>query len=191
MKMINKFRKYFNILSKEQETIIYNQYLTILNVCIDIRDEKNANQIKFENNYNCTCPKCKSTNVINKIITNIKSIKHSNTLHPRFAFQKPITTYYTTNYSENEEINHCNDCGNEWCKGKNFRFTVDNVFKEKFGFILLTPFSSTRIEYFNDFYAETIYYMVHERFGRVFSDVLKDKYSLKNLREQYKSIYDN
>ena len=62
--------------------------------------------------YNSTCPLCKSKEVVNKINRTQGQIKGTSTLHGSYS-----AYYGSGNIDGNldtNEVKHCNECGNEW-----------------------------------------------------------------------------
>lgn len=170
MNMFNWFKKK-KVYTGDQLAIIANEVKLIQSILkvgeIDNDAHIETQRKNFEIRQN-TCSNCRSVNVINKYVTEIKY----STTYPRFTFQSP--TKYS--YSVNNYIKHCVNCGNEWDKRNWYvRYTYKDTRSYYQRFCDIDRFTMNELPKYKEFHAESMH--------RVFSDI-----PMKFFTNHFKSV---
>jgi hypothetical protein len=186
-------RKVLNIPNKKQRNIINDDIQLIWNKCDEISQTENRELKEAKEFHDKICPNCRSRkNIVNKI-SYIQSTTKTVT-----TFKFGFGTVETINNSNTSEVNHCNECGNEWIK-----FKIKTVLSEKILNVILNYLSQTltnpqererewkmeAISIFNDCHAESIY-RLRVKQKDYLREETNDCLTLNKLRKHYKSIYD-
>jgi len=186
-------RKILNIITKKEKNIIDNDIEKILSGCDNIAsvewDEQRENQVAHDGQ----CPKCRSKDVVNKIADIHGKGKVGGDFKLGFG---SINGGFNI---DTHEVNHCNDCGNQWKKFKVKIITKTDVVRvalNYLGDIYEDPeknknfdWKHEAIQVFNGCYAESIKSLIkkHEYFLR---STTINVLTTKKLRKTYKSIFD-
>lgn len=186
-------RKILNSSNKNQRNIINDDIKNIWDKCNKISDIENREQKEAKEFHDNICPNCKSRkNIVNKIAYIQSTTKTTTTV--KFGFG----TIETVNNSNTTEVNHCNECGNEWIK-----FKVKIVLSEKILNVILNYLSQIltnpkererewkmeAISIFDGCHAESIYKLRIKQKDYLHEET-NDCLTLNKLRKHYKSIYD-
>jgi hypothetical protein len=185
--------KVLNIPNKKQKNKINNDIQLIWNKCNKISQTENREQKEAKQFHDNTCPNCKSKkNIVNKISyiqTTTKTVA---------AIKFGFGTIETVNNFNTTEVNHCNECGNEWIKFKVKIATSDKILNVIFNYlsqILKNPqereheWKMEAISIFNNCYAESIYNLRIKQKNYLYEKT-NDCLTLNRLRKYYKSVYD-
>ena len=156
------FFNVFGIKSKKQKKIIKNDIVRILDRCDKISNEKYVEQKEAKESHDGICPKCrhKKEHIVTKIISyNVENKISADVRLFNLKLKNDINgSFY--------EINHCNNCGNEWIKYKTKyvdKTRILNVALRYLSEILENPdqnipsFKIETIKVFDDCTVESIY----------------------------------
>lgn len=186
-------RKLFNIPDKEQSIIIKNQINEVFDKCNQLADVENSDQIEYKKFHDHICPNCKNRNektIVNKIILGNGNAKINGSFIWGFG---NINGSYINEFIE---INHCNECGNEWFKYKTKNIDSNRILRVLLKYlaqIIKDPKENNddwkleAIQIFSNCYAETIFKLKNMV---VLPDEFIDVLTIKTLRKHYKSIFD-
>lgn len=185
-KQIKKHKKKFNKLSEEQKNIIKKEFDEILKLADKKADEKNDNIRNLEIQNNSICPLCKNK-VKGTIVNKISLVKGEGNVSGSFYWG--TGSIYGKSSTDTYEINHCNNCGNEWKKfNSNYVFSTDILRDFAYKIYLECKYTFGNDEYnlLKNYYAETI----DELFNKHASLYYREKVKLSDLRNKFKSIFD-
>lgn len=172
--MINWFKKkkVEQKLTDEQLSIIAEEVKSIRKIIkveekiVDEYIQKQKNDFELKQR---TCDICKSTNVVNK---HINEVKYSTT-YPKFVFQQPTRHSYTVS----KYIKHCSDCGNEWEKKEWYdRYTFKDIRTYYEKFCMLDRYTTNELPKY--FHAESMYkaFIVYKAYGEIPLEFFKNNF---------------
>jgi len=186
-------RKYFNIQNKNERNVIKHEIGLIWNSCQKIADVENKELKEAKVIHDGNCPNCRSKkNIVNKIAFIESTTKTITKLNFGVGSVEIINNINTS------EVNHCNECGNEWVKFKVKNVLAENVLMVILNYlsqVLTNPEERNRswkmeaVEIFKDCYAESIY-KLRNKYETKLPEKTYDKLNLTRLRKNYKSIFD-
>jgi len=186
-------RQLLNIPSKKQKLILNTDIKTILDRCDKIAKQESNEQLEAKQFHDSICPNCKErTNIVNKI----GYVQSTNkfTSNVKFGFGS-ISHTVELNACE---VNHCNNCGNEWLKFKTKNITKNEIIRVVFNYLAQIIENSYEknclwkmeaIQVFDDCCAEAIFKLKKDNDDYLY-DSTNLKITMKCLRKYYKSIYD-
>jgi len=103
-------RKFLNLPNRDQSKILSDGREQMISIASEIRREKNDNERKREVEKNSNCPNCKGKKIVNKI----SRVEGSGYVSGSFIYGSG--SIYGSSKTDTNEVNHCNDCGNQWKK---------------------------------------------------------------------------
>lgn len=187
------WRKIFYYLSAEQKVILLADVKRITEGCSDIASTEWKELKENQKTHDGRCPKCKKSDVVNKIRHVQGTGKINSDLKLGFGSVKGSITIDST------EVNYCNHCGNEWKKFKTkFISTTDiiRVALNYLGSIHADPEKNKRkywkhdaIKVFDNCHAEAIHMLLKKHDGYM-HDITKKTLTSKCLRKHYNSVFD-
>lgn len=186
-------RKLLNIITKKDKNIINDDIEKILSYCDNIASvewrEQKENQIAHDGQ----CPNCRGKDVVDKIT----DVNGKGRLNGDFRLG-----FGSVNGSLNistSEVNHCNNCGNQWKKFQTKVITKTDIVRvalNYLGDIVNDPeknknfdWKHDAIKVFENSYAETIKTLIIKHKDYLRSTTL-NVLTTKKLRKIYKSIFD-
>lgn len=105
-------RKYFNHPNASQKKMISDGADMLISLANERSAELNRQKSASVKNHNSICPMCKKSSIVNKIA----QVQGSGSVSGSFGpFGGGL---YGSSSIDTNEVNHCNDCGNQWKKEK-------------------------------------------------------------------------
>jgi hypothetical protein len=186
-------RKILNIKTKKDNDIIKKDIEKILSGCDVIANVEYKEQKENQYAHDGQCPMCRNkTNIVNKI----KDVNGKINIDGDFKFGfGSINGGLDIN---TDEVNHCNNCGNEWKKFKTKYVTETDIIRVALNYladIYDNPektknhyWKHDTIKVFDNCYAESIKILIKKHYHFLHDTI--NILTLKKLRENFKSIFD-
>jgi hypothetical protein len=183
LKILNIYNKKIKLLLDEEEKIIMDKCQKLAN--IEYQDQQENKTI-----HDGICPKCKSKeNIVNKVCHVYGKGSVNGNI---FIGISGIVTIDT------DEVNHCNNCGNEWKKYKTKAISQTDILRVAFNYLAQIykdpeerrhSWKLEAILVFKDISAEAIY-RLRVKQKKVLHSNTKLQLTFYRLKKNYKSIYD-
>ena len=184
---MKKIRKYFNCPSKIEAKLLSEGCDKIKEMAKEYANKHNNDQYKYKNERDGICPRCKNTEIVNKI----SRVEGSEYVSGSFIFGSG--GIYGSSKTDTNEVNHCNKCGNQWKKyDTNYKWDDDiiadwinnlnYVFEGKY------DFGDKTVVLLKDIPAESIWKEANRIETKLYYST-KDNISLSFLRTKFKTIY--
>ena len=117
-------RKFFNLPNKHQKNLINVGFEQLDNLAESKKVKHNKNENQYESDHNGICPLCRNKKIVNKI----SRVQGSGEVSGYMSFGSG--SIYGSSSIDTSEVNHCNDCGNEWKKYKYNWYSKDDILRE-------------------------------------------------------------
>lgn len=190
--MVN-WRKLFYYISAEQKLVLLADIKTITEGCNDIANTEWKELKENQKTHDSRCPKCKKSDVIDKIRHVQGAGKINSDFKLGFGSVKGSVAIDTT------EVNYCKKCGNEWKKFKTKYISTTDIIRvalNYLGSIHADPEKNIKkywkhdvIKVFNNCHAEAIHMLIKKHNGYM-HNITKRTLTSKTLRKYYNSVFD-
>ena len=187
-------RKILNLPTKEQKLVLNKDIKKIMEGCDSIASVEWKEQKENQKSHDGQCPNCR---VQKDIVEKIRQVKGKGNVGGDFKLG-----FGSINGSldiDTHEVNHCNNCGNQWKKFETKYITNTDIIKvalNYLGDIYHDPernktysWKHDAIKVFEDCHAEAIKLLVN-KYDYKLHGTSKKVLKLKKLRIEYKSIFD-
>lgn len=183
---MKSIRKYFNWPNVLESAIIEADCVKMREMAkeLSIKHSKDQNAKKL--NLDNTCPKCKATDVVNKIA----NVEGSGYVSGSFSLGSGYVS--GSSYIDSSEVNHCSKCGNQWKKYKIDWEGKDDIMAGWLDSIMWFFEDGLRLSVFDnlkEFHAESIWKIRNEVFDECLMST-QSNLDLSTLRTKFKSVYD-
>jgi hypothetical protein len=181
-------RKYFNKPNANQKAIIAKQLDEIFQMAEKDKDSHNHKEYNSQHISDSTCPRCKGTQVVDRIAQVIGKGSVSG------SFSLGYGSVYGSSKIDTNEINHCSICGHEWKKYKNNYKWASDIITDylnnlKSHFEGKYDFYEHIYNKLKPYYAETIYKLLLEKGGDCYFTTQREL-TLELLRNKFDSVFD-
>lgn len=186
-------RKLLYFPTPEQRENLLTDVKRIVEGCSSIASTEWKELKENQRTHDSRCPKCKKSNIIDKI----RHVQGTGKIGGEFKLG-----YGSINGSldiDTTEVNHCNDCGNEWKKFKTKYISTTDIIRvalNYLGDIHSNPEKNKKkywkhdaIKVFDDCYAEAIQVLLTKH-KRYMHKSTKKILTIKKLRKEYNSVFD-
>jgi hypothetical protein len=185
---MSRFRKFFNILSKEQQKLIDDGCSVLKALATKKASSCIEHDREREKINNSTCPLCNSNKIVNKI-SNVEG--KGNVSGSLYCGSGSI---YGSSKINTSEVNHCSTCGNQWKKYSRKYISSDDILAGWFNDINavyegIYSYGDKTVELLKDIPAESLLV----EFENVENDCYystQNNITLKFLKTKFKSVWD-
>lgn len=163
----------------------------IMKKCYEVMKLENIEQREAEESHNFICPKCKARK--DNIVDKFRFVESKGGVEGKVNFGHGELKYNFIICTS--EVNHCNKCGNEWCKYKTKDISKEEILKVALKYLaeVINDYENQRdydwklntLKVFNGSYCETLRKLFKEH-GKYVQKIP----SRKSLNKYYKSLYD-
>lgn len=195
-KMIHKIKMKFNKSYREEYNSLMVKRKNIINIEIKALEELtcreasdyNDKQMSEDSSKNNKCPKCSSTDIVEKISRVNGSISGSGS--GSFVFGCGSFDSRTSGSTDTAPVNSCRHCGNEWYKSATTRKWGCDILKERIKLIiwLLKDYDDLENIKYNPDDIDEIYNSLEEKQKALRDNFKNHKWYMDDFKKTWKGI---
>lgn len=187
-------RKLLYLPTSKQKAVLAADIEQILSKCDKIASQEWKEIKENQKSRDGQCPNCKARE---DIVNKIRQVKGSGNVGGNFYFG--FGSVSGSMSLDTDEVNHCNNCGNEWKKSKTKYISKTDILRvalNYLGDIYKDPETNKKmswkmeaIQVFDNCCAEAIKILVDKHSYNLYYKT-KTQLTFHNLRRYYKSVFD-